>query len=196
MGRDNQSGGFKEMKINSAIMVSTSMLVCGLGWAGAAAAQASAGAPQLHVTKTITINAPADKVWDTVKDFNALNTWHPAVEKDEIVEGTNNTVGAVRLLSLKGGGTIKEKLLRFNPANHTFSYAIVEGVIPVSDYRSRLAVRSAGDNKSTVVWSGRFKRKNTGDNPADNENDKTAVDTISGVYKGGLDNLKKMLEGK
>jgi mxaD protein len=148
------------------------------------------------VTKTITINAPADKVWNAVKDFNALNTWHPALEKDEIVEGTNNTVGAVRLLTLKGGGTIKEKLLRFNPADHSFSYAIIEGVIPVSDYRSRLVVRSAGENMSTVIWSGRFKRKNTGANPADNENDKTAVDTVSGVYQGGLDNLKKMLEGK
>ena len=26
---------------------------------------------------------------------------------------------------------------------------------------------------------------------ADNENDKTAVDTINRVYEGGLDNLKK-----
>jgi hypothetical protein len=30
---------------------------------------------------------------------------------------------------------------------------------------------------------------------ADNENDEAAVDTINGVYKGGLDNLKKMMEG-
>jgi hypothetical protein len=34
-----------------------------------------------------------------------------------------------------------------------------------------------------------------GDNPANNENDKTAVGTITRVYKGGLDNLKKMMEG-
>jgi mxaD protein len=184
------------MKIKSAIMGSLSILAFGIGWAGMSEAQATAAAPLLHVTKRVTINAPADKVWNAVKDFNALNTWHPALEKDEIVEGTNNTVGAVRLLSLKGGGTIKEKLLRFNPANRSFSYAIIEGVIPVSDYRSRLVVKSAGENTSTVIWSGRFKRKNTGANPADNENDKTAVDTISGVYQGGLDNLKKMLEAK
>jgi mxaD protein len=184
------------MKIKSAIIGSLSILACGIGWAATAGAQANAGAPLLHVTKTITINAPADKVWNAVKDFDALNTWHPALEKDQIVEGTNNTVGAVRLLSLKGGGTIKEKLLRFDPANRSFSYAIIDGVIPVSDYRSRLVVKSAGENASTVIWSGHFKRKNTGANPADNENDKTAVDTISGVYQGGLDNLKKMLDGK
>lgn len=184
------------MKIKSAIISSLSILVCGFGWAATAAAQATAGAPQLHVTKSITINAPADKVWNAVKDFDALNTWHPAVDKDEIVEGKNNKVGAVRLLTLKGGGTIRERLLRFNRAKRSFAYEIVEGVIPVSDYRSRLVVSPAGDNASTVTWSGHFKRKNTGANPADNENDKAAVDTISGVYQGGLDNLKKMLEGK
>jgi hypothetical protein len=31
---------------------------------------------------------------------------------------------------------------------------------------------------------------------ADNENDKIAVDAMNGIYKGGLDNLKKkMMEG-
>jgi len=155
-----------------------------------------AAAPELHVHKTIAINASADKVWNLVKDFNGLNNWHPAVAKDDIVEGTNNTVGAVRLLSLKGGGTIKEKLLGFDAAGHSFRYAIVEGVIPVSSYTSHLSVKSAGDNKSTVTWSGKFKRKNVGENPGDSENDKTAVDTITGVYQSGLDNLKKLAEAQ
>ncbi len=100
-----------------------------------------------------------------VKDFNGLNTWHPAVATDEIVDGKNNTVGAVRLLTLKGGGTIKEKLLAFDPAGRSFKYAIVEGVLPVSGYTSTLAVKSAGKNKSSVTWTGHFKRKNVGDNP-------------------------------
>ena len=50
----------------------------------------------------------------TARTSTRLNTWHPALASDEIVEGTNNTVGAVRLLTLKGGGTIKEKLLAYN----------------------------------------------------------------------------------
>jgi mxaD protein len=157
---------------------------------------ALAAAPSLHVRQTIAIDASAAKVWKSAKDFDALNTWHPAVAKDVIVEGTNNTVGAVRQLTLQDGGTIKEKLLAFDPAHRMFRYSIVEGVIPVSGYTSRFVVTSAGKGKSTVTWSGRFKRKNVGDNPADNENDKTAVDTITGVYQGGLQNLKKLVESK
>ena len=175
------------MKINTAIVFGLSLLTYGY---------TQAAAPPLTTGKTITIDASAAKVWHAAKDFNALNTWHPAVAKDEIVEGKNNTVGAVRLLTLKGGGTIKEKLLRFDPAGRSFKYAIIEGVLPVSDYTSTLVVKSVSKNKSSVTWTGHFKRKNVGDNPADNENDKTAVDTIGGVYQGGLDNLKKIVEAK
>ena len=175
------------MKINPAIAAGLCLLACGF---------AQAAAPRLTVSKTITIDAPAAKVWHAAKDFNGLNTWHPAVAADEIVEGKNNTVGAVRLLTLKGGGTIKEKLLAFDAAGRSFKYAILEGVLPVSDYTSTIAVKSAGKNQSSVTWTGHFKRKNVGDNPADNENDKTARDTMGGVYQAGLDNLKKIVEAK
>lgn len=155
-----------------------------------------AAAPVLKVTKSVTIDAPAATVWSKAKDFGALNTWHPAVDTDQIVAGKDDAPGAVRLLTLKGGGTIKEKLLGFNDANHTFKYTILEGVLPVSDYTSTFTVKSAGKGKSEATWSGEFKRKNTGENPTDKENDKTATDTISGVYQSGLDNLKKIVEGK
>jgi mxaD protein len=175
------------MKMITAFAFAASLLAAGF---------CSAAAPRLHITQTIAIDASAAKVWKTAKDFDSLNTWHPAVAKDAIVEGTNNTVGAVRLLTLQDGGTIKEKLLSYDPAGHKFKYAIVEGVIPVSNYTSTFVVTSAGKGKATVTWSGRFQRKNLADNPADNENDKTATDAITGVYKSGLDNLKKVVEAK
>ncbi|MGO8856368.1 MAG: SRPBCC family protein [Steroidobacteraceae bacterium] len=175
------------MKTIIAMAFTMSLLASGLS---------GAAALELHVKKSVTIAAPADKVWDAVKNFNELNTWHPAVASDEIVSGTNNTPGAVRLLTLKGGGTIKEKLLQFDASGHRFRYSIVEGVIPVTHYTSSLVVTSLADNKTLVTWSGRFKRKNVGDTPADDENDKAATDAITGVYQSGLDNLKKIVAAK
>lgn len=157
---------------------------------------AFAAAPILNVTKTVTIDASADSVWKVVKDFDGWNKWHPAVAKDEIQSGSSNEPGAVRLLTLGNGGTIKERLVSFDAKAHSFKYAIVESVLPVSNYSSTVTVKAEGDAKSVVTWSGHFKRKNVGDAPADNENDKTATDTISGVYQSGLDNLKKVVEAK
>lgn len=160
----------------------------------AASASVSAAALRLHVTETVIIQAPVAKVWDAVKDFDHLNGWHPAVAQDAIVEGQNNVVGAVRVLTLKDGGTVKERLLAYDAAKHTMKYSILEGVVPVSDYTATLSVSHAGKGRSLVTWSAHFRRKNTGDNPAENENDKTAVDTIKSIFRGGLDNLKKQLE--
>jgi mxaD protein len=175
------------MKIKRGIVFALAVLASGYGWAAA---------PVLHVTKTITIDASAYKVWHTAKDFNALNTWHPGLASDEIVEGSNNTVGAVRVLTLKGGGTVKEKLLAYNDAGHSFRYAIVESVLPLSDYTSTFVVKSLGKGKSSVTWSGRFKRKDLSDHPSEKENDKAATDTANAIYQGGLDNLKKIVEAK
>jgi mxaD protein len=175
------------MRIMTSTMLAGALLVAGAAWAAA---------PVLHVKKSVTIAAPADKVWAAAKNFDGLNTWHPALASDEIVSGTNNTAGAVRLLTLKGGGTIKEKLLQFDDAGHRFRYAIVEGVLPVSHYTASLVVTSLGASKTMVTWSGSFKRKNVGDDPADTENDKAATDAISGVYQSGLDNLKKVVEAQ
>ena len=176
------------MKTITAIVYFALMTVSGIAFA--------AGAPVLKVSKSVAINASAAKVWEQAKNFSGLNTWHPAVESDKILEGSDNKVGAVRLLSLKGGGTIKEKLLGYNDARRTFKYSILEGVLPVSNYTSTFAVVPTGKNTSKATWSGEFQRKDTGPKPADNANDKTATDTMAGVYQSGLDNLKKLAEGK
>jgi len=150
---------------------------------------AAFSAGNLAVTKYAEVNAPAAVVWAKVKDFNALNGWHPAVAKDEIVEGENNQVGAVRLLTLGDGGTIREKLLVWDDAGMNLTYNILEGVLPVSDYESTIKVETISDTSSKVTWTGSFNHGNGAD-------DQAAMDAISGVYQGGLDNLQKIMDGQ
>ncbi len=157
---------------------------------------ALAAAPTLKVSKSVTIHASAATAWAKVKDFGALNTWHPAVAKDDIVAGIDNQPGAERRLTLGDGGWVHEKLLSFDDAHHRFSYTILGGVLPVSDYHSTLHVVAIGKDSSKVTWSGTFKRKDTGEHPAADADDKAATTAIAGVYQSGLDNLKKILETK
>lgn len=151
-------------------------------------------AKSLSAHEEVTINAPATKVWSTVSNFNDLGAWHPAVKTTEIVSGTNNKVGAERLLTLQDGGTIKEKLLAYSTKKHSFKYSIIEGVLPVSSYVSTVSVKAQGKDKTLVVWTGTFKRKDTAAIPAAGQDDEAAVKTMTSVYRGGLDNLKKILE--
>ncbi len=151
-------------------------------------------AMSLAAHEEVTINAPAAKVWTTVSNFNDLGAWHPAVKSTEIVSGTNNKVGTERLLTLQDGGTIKEKLLAYSAKKHSFKYSIIEGVLPVSSYVSTVSVKAQGKDKTLVVWTGTFKRKDTAATPAAGQDDESAVKTMTSVYRGGLDNLKKISE--
>lgn len=150
-------------------------------------------AKTLSVTERVTISASVSKIWNNVNNFGDLGAWHPAVAKTEIVDGTNNQQGAVRLLTLGDGGQIKETLTAYDAAGKTYSYIINEGVLPVSDYASTITVMPAGDG-TEVVWKGSFKRKDLSASPVEGQDDLTAVNTISTVYQAGLDNLKKISE--
>jgi mxaD protein len=150
--------------------------------------QANAESPAtLYVIKYVNINAPVSKTWEKISKFGDLGAWHPAVAKTEITGGTEGKKGAKRTLTLQDGGKINEKLTAYNAKNRTMSYIITDSVLPVTGYASNLHVYSNGADKSVVVWEGSFMPKA----PAD---EKTASDTIGGVYEGGLANLKKVLE--
>ena len=141
----------------------------------------------LYVIKSININAPAAKTWEKIAKFSDLGAWHPAVAKTEITKGADFRKGAKRVLTLQDGGKINETLTAYSATHKSMSYIITNSVLPVTNYASTLRVFPNGANQSVVVWEGSFKPKA----PAD---EKTASDTIGGVYDGGLNNLKKIVE--
>jgi mxaD protein len=155
---------------------------------------AAAKAKTLKVNEKIEINASAEKIWANLGDFGAIETWHPAFAKTEIVGGTNNKVGAKRVLTLKDGGTVNETLTAYSAAKKTMTYKITESVVPVSHYSATIDVIAKGENKSLVIWHATFKRKDLADVPAAGQDDETAVKTITGVFQAGLQNVKKLSE--
>ena len=51
----------------------------------------------VNVYRSAVIDAPADKVWALIRDFNGLPKWHPAIGKSEIEGGLpGDRVGCVR----------------------------------------------------------------------------------------------------
>ena len=132
------------------------------------------------VSMSTELGVPASQLWELIGKFNGLPDWHPAVEKSELEEK-----GQVRRLSLAGGGTIVEKLEHVDDGERVYSYSIVDGPLPVSGYTATIRVRDEGDGKRSVVeWSSEFE-------PA-GAPESDAVKAIQGVYKAGLENLKKM----
>jgi mxaD protein len=163
----------------------------------AAAGMALADPPKpLHVVETVTVKSTPDAVWAAVKDFDSLNKWHPGFSADELVSGTNGKVGSVRKLTVKDGPSFTERLTAYDDAGHSYRYRIIESPLPITDYSSKISVKPGKkDGTTEVIWSGTFKRKNASDNPPDAESDAGALKLVKGVYRGGLDNLKKTFGG-
>ena len=151
------------------------------------------GPTRQKAIETVEINAPADKVWAVIGNFQDMS-WHPAVAK---LEGTGgNDANATRTLTLTSGGTIEEKLIQNDPAKKLYKYEITKvdpKVLPVNNYSSTLSVKGEGD-KSTVEWKGAFYRGFMNNDPPPELSDEAAVKAVKGVYRGGLDALKQKVE--
>ncbi len=137
------------------------------------------------VSSSTELPVPAKTVWDVIGNFNALPDWHPAVAKSEIKKEDGSTL---RKLSLMGGGTIEEKLEQINDKERLYTYSILSGPVPVSNYTATLRVREGKDGKGCVVeWSSEFDAKGAPEGDA--------VAAISGIYEAGFENLKRMFGG-
>jgi len=139
----------------------------------------------IKVSRSMELSGGAAKTWSAVKDFGGLHTWHPAVERTDIRKGGDNKPGTVRVLSLKGGGTITETLTGHSEPARTLSYRIDKSPLPVVGYNSTLAVKSRGTG-STITWSSTFSAK-------PGTKDDVAKKVIEGIYDAGFDNLKRQL---
>jgi carbon monoxide dehydrogenase subunit G len=158
------------------------------------------GAGQAHgptrqkAIERITIDAPPSVVWAKIRNFDALKDWHPAVADSAADQG--NAVGSVRRVLLKGGGELTETLEAHDDAKMKYSYRAKDGgALPVTNYTSSISVSAEG-SQSVVEWRGAFYRGYPNNDPPPEQNDEAAVKAIVGVYKGGLDNLKKRVEGR
>ena len=163
----------------------------GLLWAGSALAEAK----EQTLMHTITINAPPDVVWAVAGDFGGIQRWSPGVESSKLVLHDRNETGAIRQLRRRNGTQVTEKLLDYDPGNRRMAYTYVDGAVAASDYYSVLTVKDAGGGKSTVEWTGRFKRlAYWTDNPPEGQDDKTVYGFLDTAYRTSLANLKKVIE--
>jgi len=136
------------------------------------------------------LGAPADAVWDAVRDFNGLPSWHPAIAESRI-EGNapGDQVGCVRAFRLKDGGFIRERLLALSDYDFACTYAILESPMGVENYVATLRLIPVTDGARTFIeWSAEF------DCPPERE--AALVEQIGGgVFQGGFDALKSRFGG-
>ena len=137
------------------------------------------------------IDAPADEVWATIRDFNGLATWHGGLVASSEIEGgkSGDQVGGVRSFKLTDGTHLREQLLSHSDAERSYSYDFQKTPFDVDNYCATIRVTPVTDgNKSFVEWWATF----------DCDRDKIGYWEdffASQVFQGGLDALKQRFPG-
>jgi len=151
------------------------------------------GPTRQKVVESIEVSVAPDVAWGRIKDFSALQSWHPAVESSTTTDGNN--VGSVRTLNLKGGGQIIEVLEAYSDADRKMSYRMKDpGPVPVSNYTSTLSVKVADGGGTVIEWRGAFYRGYPLNDPPPDKNDEAAIKAVTDIYRSGLAHLKELLQ--
>lgn len=134
------------------------------------------------------VDAPSERVWDVVRDFNGYPRWHPAVRTSTIVRREPaDEVGCVRRLQLADGAEVEEKLLTLSDLEQSYSYCLLETSVPLFNYVAHLRLLPVTDGDRTFwSWQASFTTRR-------GEEDEMAGLIRDGIFHAGFAGARRQL---
>jgi hypothetical protein len=145
----------------------------------------------IKVYTSTVIDAPADAVWQRIRDFNGMPNWNPLIADSRIEQNLpSDRIGCVRNFRTRDGGAIRERLLTLSDYDYECAYAILESPMGVENYVATLKLTPITDgNRTFAEWSAEF--------DCDPARERELSQTIGqGVFQGGFDALKTHFAGR
>jgi hypothetical protein len=140
------------------------------------------------VYQSSVIDAPADRVWSMVRDFNGLPRWVPIVAESRIEQNQPpDKIGCIRAFTLRDGGALREQLLGLSDYDYTQTYSIIASPMGVQNYVATLKLTPVTDgNRTFAEWSAEF--------DCDPGREAALVEQVGmGVFRAAFDNLKRLV---
>jgi carbon monoxide dehydrogenase subunit G len=97
------------------------------------------------IHKEITIDAPADEVWDAVRDIGAVHQrFVPGLVTDTRLDGS------ARIITFANGFTVTEFIVDLDDTARRLSYTAVGGRL--THHNASVQVFEDGEQRSRIVW--------------------------------------------
>ena len=142
----------------------------------------------IRVTRSTVLNAPINRVWSVLRDFNSHTAWHPVVA-ESVIEGdeASDRVGCVRRFRLRDGARIREQLLSLSDRDHRITYCIVDADVPLERYVATIQLKPVTDGDGTFWhWQSTFR-------PPRGREQELADMVGNDVYEAGFAGVAKLL---
>lgn len=103
----------------------------------------------MDITTAGSLDWPIEDVWAIVARFEALQAWHPEVER---AEHDGSGVGATRRLFFPDK-TVVERLDQRDDAKHRVVYTVVESTRPATvGVSGRITLTPDGADRTSIEW--------------------------------------------
>ncbi len=129
------------------------------------------------------LNVPADVVWGAIRKIGRLDVWFPIIETCR-VEGKGP--GALRYMTVAGGGEIKDTIEEIDDINMRLIYLRPLSPFPVTHYKGTVEVFKSYDGLGVVVWTIDFESQP--------EDAISVAELVRGAISDGIDGMEKDLQ--
>jgi len=111
--------------------------------------------------KSAIIDAPLEKVWAVLADFNHVYTWAPSVTHSYALNQNEQQIGAARYCNIKGFGSIEEVVTQWQEKSG-FTYTVTDlgpltaaqgrwKIVAVTERETRITIELGYDLKFGVI---------------------------------------------
>jgi len=139
------------------------------------------------IKKTITINAPKEKVWIKLSNIVGLSSWTLDVKKTTYLSKKRRGVGAIRRITFESGSIIEEHVIDWKNGEY-FTYIATEG-LPLRAYVATISIKSKNKKSSHITWQSYLNS-----NKMSVKQFRGFLSGMGSFYQTSLENLKLSLE--
>ncbi len=140
----------------------------------------------LTISKSQLYSATPEQVWGLIKNFDAIQKWHPAIATSEITKNGANKIGTVRVLTTKDGAQITEELLKYEDKGMSYQYTIKKSPMPLTDFVADITIEKVTGG-ALLVWNVTCKA-------AANTPDENVRAMVGGFLDAGMAKIKTLLQ--
>jgi len=139
------------------------------------------------IKKTITINAPKEKIWLKLSNIVGLSSWALDVKKTSYLSKKRRGVGAIRRITFESGNIIEEHVIDWKNGEY-FTYIATEG-LPLRAYIATISIKSKNKKLSQITWQSYLNSTKMS-----KKEFKEFLSDMGSFYQTSLENLKSILE--
>jgi hypothetical protein len=100
----------------------------------------------------VNLATPADEVWDAIKGFGEIHTWHPLIQQPELRgPAAPDGAGTERIFGVGTPEELLERLVEQDEAGRRSSYLMPTPPFEATDFSGYMAVTER-DGGCTVDW--------------------------------------------